>query len=59
MGAWEEAMERWSVVSFVHVFLVMQGDDREKHYAFRQIVDLLLSNLNDAGTRFLQQWVKT
>ena len=32
MGAWEEAMERWSVVSFIHVIWVMQGEDRERHY---------------------------
>ena len=51
-------MERWSVVSFIHVLLVMQGEDREKQgiafaiidiktdcfYVFRQIVDLAIQS---------------
>ena len=30
MGAWKEAMERWSAVSFIHVLSIMQGEDPEK-----------------------------
>ena len=58
IGAWKEAMERWSVVSFIHVLLVMQGEDPEKQgiafaiidiktdrfYVFRQIVDLAIQS---------------